>query len=117
MFEPHTAADGVAEIKAFINGTHVKHFLRLRTIIAKVVGTILTAASGLTAGAEGPLIHIGAGVGSGMPVLVGLFYYSIRSLLTLVRTWDLRGHLLRQDAQLSPCKCQWVSFGYVLGLF
>jgi len=62
VFEPHTAADGIAEIKAFINGTHVKHFLRLRTIVAKVVGTILAAAGGLASGSEGPLIHIGAGV-------------------------------------------------------
>lgn len=62
VFEPHTAADGIAEIKAFINGTHVKHFLRLRTIVAKVVGTILAAAGGLVSGSEGPLIHIGAGV-------------------------------------------------------
>ena len=87
-FEPHTAADGIAEIKAFINGTHVKHFLRLRTIVAKVVGTILAASSGLAAGSEGPLIHIGAGVGSGLtrgdkmrhsfiefsPAILGLFH-------------------------------------------
>jgi len=88
VFEPHTAADGVAEIKAFINGTHVKHFLRLRTIVAKVIGTILAASSGLTSGSEGPLIHIGAGVGSGVtrgdkmrncllefsPAILGLFH-------------------------------------------
>ena len=66
VIEPHTAADGVAEIKAFINGTHVKHFLRLRTIVVRVLSTIFAAASGLAAGSEAPLIHIGAGVGSGV---------------------------------------------------
>lgn len=66
VFEPHTAADGIAEIKAFINGTHVKNFLRLRTIIARVFSTIFAASSGLASGSEGPLIHIGAGVGSGV---------------------------------------------------
>jgi len=88
VFEPHTAADGIAEIKAFINGTHVKHFLRLRTIVVKVLGTMLAASSGLAAGSEGPLIHIGAGVGSGLtrgdkmrnffiefsPSILGLFH-------------------------------------------
>ena len=89
VIEPHTAADGVAEIKAFINGTHVKHFLRLRTIVVRVLSTIFAAASGLAAGSEAPLIHIGAGVGSGVtrgdkmrnnvllefsPAILGLFH-------------------------------------------
>ena len=89
VFEPHTAADGIAEIKAFFNGTHVKHFLRLRTIMVRIVGTVLTAASGIASGSEGPLIHIGAGVGSGVtrgdkmrnngllefaPTILGLFH-------------------------------------------
>mmetsp|Transcript_49459 Transcript_49459/g.155052 ORF Transcript_49459/g.155052 Transcript_49459/m.155052 type:complete len:946 (-) Transcript_49459:44-2881(-) len=64
--EPATAADGIAEIKAFMNGTHVKRFLKLRTILVKIVGTILAACSGLASGSEGPLIHIGAGIASGV---------------------------------------------------
>mmetsp|Transcript_40539 Transcript_40539/g.63297 ORF Transcript_40539/g.63297 Transcript_40539/m.63297 type:complete len:872 (-) Transcript_40539:351-2966(-) len=64
--EPATVADGVAEIKAFINGTHVKHFLKLRTILVKIAGTILSVSSGLVSGAESPMIHIGAGIASGV---------------------------------------------------
>mmetsp|Transcript_10131 Transcript_10131/g.23683 ORF Transcript_10131/g.23683 Transcript_10131/m.23683 type:complete len:987 (+) Transcript_10131:176-3136(+) len=64
--EPMTAADGLAEIKAFINGVHVRRFLKLRTIVLKIVGTIFACASGLVIGAEAPLIHIGAGIASGV---------------------------------------------------
>jgi len=34
--EPGAAAGGIPEIKAYLNGTHVRNFLRLRCIIVKV---------------------------------------------------------------------------------
>uniref|UniRef100_A0A7S4KVL4 Chloride channel protein n=1 Tax=Guillardia theta TaxID=55529 RepID=A0A7S4KVL4_GUITH len=64
--EPAAAAGGIPEIKAYLNGTHVKNFLRLRAIFVKVVGTILSVASGMACGQEAPMIHIGAGIASGL---------------------------------------------------
>ena len=64
--EPSAAAGGIPEIKAYLNGTHVRNFLRLRAVLVKIFGTILSVSSGLAAGQEGPMIHIGAGIASGV---------------------------------------------------
>ena len=64
--EPSAAAGGIPEIQAYLNGTHVHNFLRLRTVAIKIFGTILSVGSGLACGQEGPMIHIGAGIASGM---------------------------------------------------
>ena len=110
FFEPASAADGIAEIKAYLNGTHVtvrrparpapltdtaggwllrwcrrehcaqaagggglraagragQGFLSLRTIVCKIFTTILASAASLASGVEAPLIHIGAGIASGV---------------------------------------------------
>lgn len=64
--EPSAAGGGIPELQAYLNGTHVKNFLRLRAIVVKIFGTILSVSSGLACGQEGPLIHIGAGIASGV---------------------------------------------------
>jgi chloride channel 7 len=64
--EPAAAAGGIPEIKAYLNGTHVRNFLRLRCIFVKVVGTIFSVSSAMACGQEAPMIHIGAGVASGL---------------------------------------------------
>jgi len=64
--EPAAAAGGIPEIKAYLNGTHIRDFLRLRAIFVKVVGTIMSVASGMACGQEAPMIHIGAGIASGL---------------------------------------------------
>jgi len=64
--EPGAAAGGIPEIKAYLNGTHVRNFLRLRCIAVKVIGTILSVSSAMACGQEAPMIHIGAGVASGL---------------------------------------------------
>lgn len=64
--EPSAAAGGIPEIKAYLNGTHVKNFLRLRAIAVKIVGTMLSVSSAMACGQEAPMIHIGAGIASGL---------------------------------------------------
>jgi chloride channel 7 len=84
--EPAAASDGIAEIKgvllpnriqcvrtdvvrvhaAYLNGIHVQRFFNLRTILVKIVGTICSVSSGFASGPEGPMIHIGAGIASGV---------------------------------------------------
>jgi hypothetical protein len=61
-----TTHSSQTKTQAYLNGTHVKNFLRLRAILVKIFGTIFSVSSGLACGQEGPMIHIGAGIASGM---------------------------------------------------
>lgn len=63
-FGPAAAGSGVSLVMAYLNGLHVPKLLSAKTLVCKVIGTILTVASGLPLGPEGPLVHIGAGVAS-----------------------------------------------------
>ena len=56
------AGDGVAEVKAYLNGSHIRGCFNLRAILCKIVGTALASAAALACGPEGPMIHIGAGI-------------------------------------------------------
>jgi len=74
---PMAAGSGVPELKAYLNGVHVKGLLTLRTFLAKSFGLCFAIASGLFAGKEGPFIHIGAIIGGG---ICGLGSASIQRL-------------------------------------
>jgi hypothetical protein len=63
---PQSVASGIPEVKAILNGLHVPKFLSFITFVAKFFGIIMTVASGLVLGPEGPLVHLGAIVGSAM---------------------------------------------------
>lgn len=56
------AGDGVAEVKAYLNGSHIHGCFHMRAMLNKVVGTILVNSAALASGPEGPMIHMGAGV-------------------------------------------------------
>ena len=57
---PDAAGSGIPEVKCFLNGLSVP-FLKMSTILSKLVGIVFTVAGGLPAGKEGPMIHSGAG--------------------------------------------------------
>jgi len=64
QYAPAAAGSGIPEIKGYLNGVNIPGILRPRTIAAKLAGTIGIVSSGLTVGPEGPLVHIGAIIGS-----------------------------------------------------
>lgn len=64
-WEPTAAGSGIPEVKAYLNGTKVPRFLRMRTLWAKLGSMIFANCASLQVGAEGPMIHIGAIVGNG----------------------------------------------------
>lgn len=63
LHEPGAASSGIPGVIAFLNGVDLRMNLRFRVLVAKLFGTILVVGSGLVAGPEGPMIHIGAIVG------------------------------------------------------
>tara|TARA_B100000780_G_C21100355_1_gene444023 strand:+ start:114 stop:1505 length:1392 start_codon:yes stop_codon:yes gene_type:complete len=49
---------GIPRMKSVLSGTHIHHFLSLRTLLAKTVALILCFSSGLPIGREGPYVHL-----------------------------------------------------------
>lgn len=58
------AGSGVAEVKVILSGFVVHGYLGLRTLVIKTLGLILSVASGLSIGKEGPYVHIATCVGN-----------------------------------------------------
>ena len=66
LLAPEAAGSGIPEVMGYLNGVHVQKIMRLRTLVVKVFATFMAVASGLAVGPEGPLVHTGAIVGSGV---------------------------------------------------
>lgn len=85
--EPAAGGSGIPEVMGYLNGVHLPKVLNVRTMVVKVgrdwdcrathraltrarpeqvCSTLLSVASGLPVGGEGPMIHIGASVGAGV---------------------------------------------------
>lgn len=58
------AGSGVAEVRVILSGFVLHGFLGVRTLILKTAGLILSVASGLSLGKEGPFVHIATCVGN-----------------------------------------------------
>lgn len=95
-FRPSAGGSGIPELIAFLNGTSIRHIYNVRTLLAKFISCAFAVSSGKTrlltpvwllkpvtpcyryildikwqfsglfAGPEGPMIHIGALVGAGL---------------------------------------------------
>ena len=58
------AGSGVAEVKVILSGFVLHGYLGVRTLFLKTLGLILSVASGLSLGKEGPYVHIATCVGN-----------------------------------------------------
>ncbi|TLD20918.1 voltage-gated protein/chloride channel-like protein [Venturia nashicola] len=58
------AGSGVAEIKVIISGFVLHGYLGLKTLVIKTLALILSIASGLSVGKEGPYVHISTAIGN-----------------------------------------------------
>jgi chloride channel 3/4/5 len=58
------AGSGVAEVKVILSGFVLHGYLGVRTLLLKSVALILSVASGLSLGKEGPYVHIATCIGN-----------------------------------------------------
>ena len=58
------AGSGVAEVRVILSGFVLHGFLGVRTLVIKTAALILSVASGLSLGKEGPYVHIATCVGN-----------------------------------------------------
>lgn len=58
------AGSGVAEVKVILSGFVLHGYLGLRTLIIKTFALILSVASGMSLGKEGPYVHIATCIGN-----------------------------------------------------
>ncbi|OXB68866.1 hypothetical protein ASZ78_002281 [Callipepla squamata] len=54
FIEPVAAGSGIPQIKCYLNGVKIPHVVRLKTLVMKVCGVILSVVGGLAVGKEGP---------------------------------------------------------------
>jgi chloride channel 7 len=64
--EPAAGSSGIPEVKMILNGVKMPRVTRFKTLICKVFGNIFSVSSGLPAGYEGPMVHVGAAVAAGI---------------------------------------------------
>ena len=66
---PAALGSGVAETMGILNGVKYPEFISLKAFIVKFLGVALAVSAGLCVGKEGPLIHMGAIMGSVSPYI------------------------------------------------
>ncbi|RMD41319.1 hypothetical protein DV735_g3810, partial [Chaetothyriales sp. CBS 134920] len=54
------AGSGIPEIKTILSGFVIPHFLDLKVLVVKAVGSIFAVSTGMCLGKEGPFVHISA---------------------------------------------------------
>lgn len=64
--EPVSAGSGIPEVKCFLNGIDLPRIVRVKTLLCKVMGVTFSVSAGLPVGKEGPMVHSGSVVASGI---------------------------------------------------
>ncbi|KAF4676258.1 glycerol ethanol, ferric requiring protein [Perkinsus olseni] len=77
--QPLAEGSGIPEMKCELGGaSHLLGFFRPGVLVAKAIGLILVISAGLPVGAEGPMVHISACIGSFLLRLP--FFASVRQI-------------------------------------
>ncbi|PSC76029.1 chloride Carrier Channel family isoform A [Micractinium conductrix] len=66
LFAPLAAGGGVSAVMGALNGSDVPGLLDLDVFAVKATGGVLSSMAALAVGVEGPMVHLGACVASGM---------------------------------------------------
>lgn len=96
--EPLAAGSGIPEIKTYLNGVHIKGLLRLKALVAKLLGVMFSISAGLVAGKEGPFVHGGGVVGGGLGTMGSKFLTDLSKGKVAVQTNRAIGGYFRNHA-------------------
>lgn len=66
VIEPVSAGSGIPQVKCYLNGVKIPRVVRIKTLLAKTTGVIMSVLGGLAVGKEGPMIHSGAVIAAGL---------------------------------------------------
>ncbi|XP_069477130.1 chloride channel protein C-like [Ambystoma mexicanum] len=66
FFCPSGSPSGLPEVIGFLNGASIPHIFNVKTFFGTFISCVLSVASGLFCGPEGPMIHMGAIIGCGL---------------------------------------------------
>jgi hypothetical protein len=75
------AGSGVREINLIINGFWLEGYFTGKTVLIKSTAMILSTASGLSIGKEGPFIHLGTGISAWISKVFDVNQGEVRQLL------------------------------------
>ncbi|KAF9973234.1 hypothetical protein BGZ73_003508 [Actinomortierella ambigua] len=67
MYAPYAEGSGIPEVKTILGGFVIRNYLGFETLVIKTVTLVLSTASGLSLGKEGPLVHIACCIGNILP--------------------------------------------------
>ena len=72
FYEPVAGGSGIPELKGFLNGTNYLRLLKVKTLVAKILGVLFSVSGGLIIGKEGPMVHSGAIIAANLSHNTGL---------------------------------------------
>eukprot|EP01084_Bolivina_argentea_P039972 73855_1 len=66
LFAPKAAGSGIPEVKAYLNGSSIPSLFYMKTLFAKLIGITGAVCGSFMVGKEGPMVHSGAAIASGI---------------------------------------------------
>ena len=66
LYSPRAAGSGIPEVKAYLNGSAIPGLFYVKTLCAKLVGVTAAVSGAFMVGKEGPMVHSGAAIASGI---------------------------------------------------
>ena len=63
---PAAQGSGIPQVKCYLNGIKVPYIVRIKTLVCKAAGVVMSVIAGFVVGKEGPMIHSGSAIGAGM---------------------------------------------------
>ncbi len=60
------AGSGIPDVKGWLNGSSIPGLFQMKTFVVKLVGVIFSVSAKFIIGKEGPMVHAGSALASGM---------------------------------------------------
>lgn len=106
------AGSGVAEVRLIIGGFRLPGYLSAKTLIYKTVALVLSAASGMSLGKEGPYVHLATCISNVVPRLLG--YEKAEKINDILRAGAASGLAVAFGGPISGIMFILEDIGYVV---